>query len=123
MKLKKEVLLLALTLIMGIGFLGSSTGQIQEDSLNIQLNRLNKIRAKEPLSAKNELLQLIANFPESGTKEQLFSTYTLLGSSYERISQPDSARYALEKARKLFSDDFDLRNQFDLRKLWEAIID
>lgn len=116
MKLKKEILLLVLILIMGIGFPGSSTGQIQDDSLKIQLSRLNKIRAKEPLSAKNEVLQLIANFPADGTDEQLFIAYTLLGSSYERISQPDSSRYALEKALKLVSNDFEPRSLFDLRK-------
>ena len=116
MNLKKEVAVFVLLLSLGFGNINNVSGQTREDTLNKQLSRLNIIRAQEPIGAKNELLQLISNFPESGTKEQLFITYTLLGSAFERISQPDSARYAFEKAHKLFSDDFELRNQFDFRK-------
>lgn len=113
MNLKKEGVLFVLLVILSFGNPIFAADKTQQDTLSEQLSRLNLLRAQEPINAKNELLQLLSNFPESATDEQLFYTYTLLGSCYERISKPDSARLALEQARQLLTDDMELRYQFD----------
>lgn len=86
---------------------------VQSTSLDEQLDKFNKHRALEPVNTKNGLLQFLANFPESGTDEQLTFAYIILGSSYVTISNPDSARIALVQAGKLMTDHFELHIQFD----------
>jgi len=68
---------------------------------------------KEPVRVKNELLDFIAEYAQNATDEQLATARIMLGYSYAYLSKADSAKVALNQARRLMADDFSLQTKFD----------
>lgn len=113
MKFKSWIIPLILPFLIGLYGSLYADNQAQQSFIEKRLNELNEIRMKEPVRVKNELLDFMAKYAQNATDEQLATARIMLGYSYAYLSKADSAKVALNQARRLMADDFSLQTKFD----------
>jgi len=113
MKIKNWIVPLFLPFLVGLCGSLYADSLAQQSFIEKRLNELYMIRMKEPVRVKNELLEFIAEYSQNTTDEQLATARIMLGYSYAYLSKADSAKVALDQARKLMAEDFSLHTKFD----------